>query len=92
MKHFKHQAKLFAKIRKDLKMTQKEFGHHLKTHSQYVSNWERGKCAPAKHAVKRLVKKFNPDGFRHKLAGAMMADYQSDIREFTLEVFDGNHH
>ncbi len=46
-------------------------------HSQFVSNWERGLCAPPSHAFQRLISVL--DLSREELVRVMVADYQSEV-------------
>lgn len=67
-------------FRLNLGMTQKEFGALGGTHTQFVSNWERGLCAPPLEFVKTLSKtkkKFDKAQFI-ELYGADYAQYYMD--------------
>jgi transcriptional regulator with XRE-family HTH domain len=58
--------------------TQAELANKLgDVHSQFVSNWERGLCAPPSHAFQDLIAilKLN----REKLVEVMLVDSQSVI-------------
>lgn len=65
-------------------LTQAQLGKKLKkTHSQFVSNWERGLCAPPGHCMEQLIEVLNLD--RTELVEAMMKDAKSAIRN---KVYD----
>ncbi len=46
-------------------------------HSQFVSNWERGLCAPPSHAFQRLISVLSLS--RDELVKVMVADYQTEV-------------
>ena len=46
-------------------------------HSQFVSNWERGLCAPPSHSFQRLISVLELN--RDELVKVMVADYQAEV-------------
>lgn len=55
-KSFAEMGSYLAEKRKKVGISQAELGERVNVHSQFVSNWERGLCAPPSHAMKELVK------------------------------------
>lgn len=47
--------------RKSMSMTQLELSKKSKVHSQFVSNWERGKCLPPLPVMKKIYKSMTSD-------------------------------
>lgn len=58
-------------------LTQHELSSTLKLHSQFVSNWERGLCAPPSHSFEKLIEKLKIN--REELVDAMLEDSKSVI-------------
>jgi transcriptional regulator with XRE-family HTH domain len=64
--------------RAERKMTQAEVAEALRdVHVQFVSNWERGLCAPPAHSFQRLIEVFKLD--RDRLVDVMLTDAKSEI-------------
>ena len=63
--------------------TQNELAKLVKVHTQYVSNWERGTCAPPTHCFKKVLAVLNID--KKKLVDIMLSDYKRIVRS---RVFD----
>lgn len=62
--------------------TQVELSEALKVHVQFVSNWERGLCAPPNHCFEKLVQVLNLN--RDTLVKVMVDDSK---RLIELKVF-----
>jgi len=67
-------------------MSQQALADKVGVHVQFVSNWERGKCAPPQHCHLKLAKVFRlpPNGEetcieRERIWGALMDDYGHDL-------------
>jgi len=81
MNTFEHQnlgSYLKAK-RIETKLTQAEASEYLKVHPQYVSNWERGLCAPPTHCFQHTLDLLGAD--RKKVAELMLLDAKRIIEE-----------
>lgn len=52
-------GKVLRELREKNGLTQAGLGEKCEIHAQFVSNWERGLCAPPKHAHKLLAKALN---------------------------------
>lgn len=52
--------------------TQSELAEKLKVHVQFVSNWERGICAPPSHCFQQTLDILNAD--RKKIVSVMLLD------------------
>lgn len=55
-KSFTNLGKYLKDRRTEMDLTQAEVAEALGLHSQFASNWERGLCAPPKHAKDKLAK------------------------------------
>lgn len=78
MAEFHHLGAYLREKRIDSGLTQAELASSLgDVHSQFVSNWERGLCAPPGHSLHKLIDilKLN----REKLVDVMLADSRSVI-------------
>lgn len=53
---FSKSGDVLRRLRLKQQMTQMELATALGLHSQFVSNWERGLCAPPEHCHKHLAK------------------------------------
>ena len=64
----------------DAGYTQTQLANEIgNVHSQFVSNWERGLCAPPSHSLPRLINilKLQPE----KLVEVMVADSKIEIEK-----------
>lgn len=59
--------------------TQAELSKALKVHVQFVSNWERGQCAPPSHCFQEALDLLNAD--RKKVVKLMVQDSKRIIEE-----------
>lgn len=57
--------------------TQSEIAEKLKVHVQFVSNWERGLCAPPSHCFQQTLDILKID--RKKIVAVMLLDSKSAI-------------
>ncbi len=56
MTEFSNLGTFLKQKRIESNLTQKELAHSLgNMNSQFVSNWERGLCAPPSHSFQRLI-------------------------------------
>lgn len=55
MTDFQDLGNYLKEKRNDEGFTQAELGKRLKVHVQFVSNWERGVCAPPSHCFHHLI-------------------------------------
>ncbi len=61
-------------------LTQAELAQKLgDVHTQFVSNWERGLCAPPNHCFQRLIELLKLD--REKLVQVMLLDSKKIIKD-----------
>lgn len=60
-------------------LTQAELSQTLKVHVQFVSNWERGLCAPPVHCFQRTLDILQTD--RQKIVKLMVQDSKRIIEE-----------
>lgn len=58
-------------------ITQSELSQSLKVHVQFVSNWERGLCAPPSHCFHRLIDVLELN--REHIVTAMVLDSKRTI-------------
>jgi len=64
--------------------TQAELAARLKVHVQFVSNWERGLCAPPSHCFQRALDILKAP--RKKVAEVMVLDAQKVIEAKILKI------
>lgn len=80
---FKQLGQYLKRSRNDAKLTQAELAESLgDVHIQFVSNWERGLCAPPNHCFQKLISVLDLD--REKLVKVMLMDSKAII---TAKVF-----
>jgi transcriptional regulator with XRE-family HTH domain len=73
MAEFKHMGTYLRQKRLDSGYTQSELASSLgDVHSQFVSNWERGLCAPPGHSLHKLIDVLKLS--REKLVDVMLED------------------
>lgn len=73
MAEFHHLGAFLKQKRIDAEYTQAELASELgDIHSQFVSNWERGLCAPPGHSLQKLIDLLKLN--REKLVDVMLAD------------------
>jgi transcriptional regulator with XRE-family HTH domain len=78
MAEFNHLGLYLKNKRTEKKMTQAQVALALKdVHVQFVSNWERGLCAPPSHSFQRLIEVLRLD--RDKLVSVMLDDAKTEI-------------
>lgn len=58
-------------------LTQTELSQSLKVHVQFVSNWERGLCAPPSHCFHHLIDVLGLN--REQVVNAMVSDSKRAI-------------
>lgn len=58
-------------------LTQTELSQSLKVHVQFVSNWERGLCAPPSHCFHHLIDVLELS--RDQVVSAMVSDSKRSI-------------
>ena len=77
MKEFGQLGQFLKTAREGHGFTQKQVAEAMKVHFQFVSNWERGMCAPPTHCFQNLISflKLN----RQDLISVMVEDSRSDI-------------
>lgn len=61
----------------ETKLTQAEVSEYLKVHPQYISNWERGICAPPSHCLQHALDLLGAD--RKKVVELMVLDSKKII-------------
>lgn len=62
--------------------TQEELSKNVKVHSQFVSNWERGKCLPPTPAMKKIYKDMSKEqqaSFRSAVSDDLTATYMDKL-------------
>lgn len=69
---FTHLGKYLKEKRINAGYTQYELAEKLKVHVQFVSNWERGICAPPSHCFQITLDILKAD--RKKIVSAMLLD------------------
>lgn len=69
--------------------TQAELATQLKVHVQFVSNWERGLCAPPSHCFQQALDILKAD--RKKVAAAMLLDSRIVIESKILRLKSEKH-
>lgn len=72
MREFSHLGDYLKKQRVGKKLTQAELAKKLKVHNQFVSNWERGLCAPPGNSLPKLIHLLQIN--REKLVEVMLKD------------------
>ncbi len=78
MAEFNHLGAFLRQKRIDSGFTQAELAEKLgDVHSQFVSNWERGLCAPPGHSLHKLIDLLKLN--REKLVEVMLEDSKSVI-------------
>lgn len=78
MKEFTNLGKFLQNKRHESKLTQKELASILgNMDSQFVSNWERGLCAPPSHAFEKIIDVLKLN--REKLVEIMLEDSKATI-------------
>lgn len=78
MAEFHHLGAYLKQKRVDSGYTQAELASSLgDLHSQFVSNWERGLCAPPGHSLHKLIDLLRLN--REKLVEVMLQDSRSAI-------------
>lgn len=69
---FKNLGKYLKEKRINAGYTQSGLAEKLKVHVQFVSNWERGICAPPSHCFQKSLDILKAD--RKKIVAAMLLD------------------
>lgn len=72
MKDYSNLGRYLKQCRQDKGLTQTELGLKLKLHPQFVSNWERGMCAPPNQSLPKLINHLDIN--REKLVDVMLKD------------------
>ena len=78
-RQFVRQAVIFSKARSIKGVTQAQLGDLVGVHPQFVSNWERGLCAPPKEALDRVIIVLEIS--RKDLCKAMLEDAKTFIED-----------
>ena len=73
---FENAGIVLKAYRKSIRMTQLELSKKSKVHSQFVSNWERGKCLPPVPVMKKIYKSMTEDQ-RINFKDAIQQDFTS---------------
>lgn len=81
---FKNLGKYLKEKRINAGYTQSELAEKLKVHVQFVSNWERGICAPPSHCFQITLDILKAD--RKKIVAVMVLDSKSTIRAKIFNV------
>lgn len=80
MSEFKNLGIFLREKRLQASLTQKELAESCgNLHTQFVSNWERGLCAPPKHSLQKLIDLLDLN--RQSLVNVMVSDYKNDLEE-----------
>ena len=83
MAEFSNLGTFLKQKRIDSGFTQNELASKLgDVHSQFVSNWERGLCAPPNHSFQRLINVLKIN--KQKLVDVMMEDSKISIEARVL--------
>ncbi len=78
MAEFQHLGPFLKSKRESNSFTQGALATELgNVHSQFVSNWERGLCAPPGHCIHKLIVLLKID--RKELVKVMLRDAQDEI-------------
>lgn len=72
--HFSQLGLFLKKKRLDKKMTQSEVAFLCQCKAQFVSNWERGLCAPPFSLLKKIIKAY--DIQERQIFNFMMKEYE----------------
>ena len=72
MTEFLNLGNYLKEQRVEAEMTQSELSQKLKVHVQFVSNWERGLCAPPSHCFEKALDVLKCD--RNKVVEYMLQD------------------
>jgi transcriptional regulator with XRE-family HTH domain len=78
MREFGNLGKFLKNARSDRALTQKDVAEKLGLHVQFVSNWERGICAPPGHSFQKMIQLLRLD--RSELVDVMLTDSKSYIQ------------
>lgn len=80
--YYRNAGAWLARRRESLGLTQSQVAGELgDVHSQFVSNWERGKCMPPKSCLKDLALVFKMKrSDKTELLSELMKDYEEQIR------------
>jgi transcriptional regulator with XRE-family HTH domain len=78
MRTYKNFGEAMRRIRRESGITQVELAEIADVHSQFVSNWERGLCAPPPLAFKRIKKKLPIN--KEVIRSAIGKDWQTDLQ------------
>ena len=79
MPHYRQLGKFLKLKRMHSDFSQSELAEQIDIHPQFVSNWERGICAPPSHSFKRLIKLLKIN--RNELVEVMVEDCRRSIEE-----------
>lgn len=79
MHEFSNLGNFLKKKRIERNFTQRELASALSdVHTQFVSNWERGLCAPPSHCLQNLIELLKIN--REALVGVMLEDSRATIQ------------
>jgi transcriptional regulator with XRE-family HTH domain len=83
MTQFKFLGKFLKQKRLEASFSQMELSEQLEIHNQFISNWERGLCAPPAHSFIRVIEILKVD--RRKLVEEMLKDSRAVIEAVVFE-------
>jgi transcriptional regulator with XRE-family HTH domain len=78
LKEYGQLGKYLKAARLKKKLSQAELAKTFRLHGQFVSNWERGLCAPPKHCFQKVIEFLELD--RSTLVEVMIEDSKRFIR------------
>lgn len=84
LREFQNLGKYLKEKRIAAGYTQAELAEQLKVHTQFVSNWERGLCAPPNHCFQKALDVLKAD--RKKVAEVMVLDSRKVIESKILKI------
>lgn len=76
---FQNLGKYLKEKRLTVGLTQAKLGKTLKVHVKFVSNWERGQCAPPSHCFQKALDILEAD--RVKVVNLMVLDSKKIIQQ-----------
>jgi transcriptional regulator with XRE-family HTH domain len=76
-KEFEHLGQFLKAARAKSGLSQQAIGDKIGAHPQFVSNWERGLCAPPNHGLEKVIQMLKLK--KHELVEVMMMDENASI-------------
>jgi transcriptional regulator with XRE-family HTH domain len=77
-KDFEKLGQALRRAREKMGFGQREFARKIGIHNQFVSNWERGLCAPPEHSFHKVIDALKIN--RTELVEVMLLDAKTGIR------------